>query len=561
MQAVRLPAALVEKLSLPNDVGLMVVSAEPGGPGDTAGHPDRRRAHRHCRQARWRPGGRAEPPRRRSDRQDAVHAHHPRGRAEDRVDHDRRAAARTARAPRRTEGAMIGASIGPLGGELEALASALRRSVVEVRTRGAGAGSGIIWSANGLIVTNAHVARTEHATVVLWDGARARGHRHGARPATRPGDDRDRSRQRHARAGRDRPPDRPPHGRRRGRARTPVGHHRRDRVRHRPRGRDATRRATLDPRRHPARAGQLGRAAGRRARPCGGGQHPDRRRAGRRRSHDDRVALSRSGRGAGAAGRGLAPRDPGADRGRVAGGASGAGGAPGQERLASPSSPRRPATRSPTTSRRTSHRSCCSRSNRERNALPNVVTRIGLSPDAVPRTPAFVLLADAPSLSWTADALRGGARSVLPRDATPDEIIAALEAAAAGLVTLPADLARRSRVRAAGPGSAARRSVNAAAHPPRGRGARASGRGAREQEHRIPARDIGAHGENARGVHSHEARRLLAGRGRGDRRASGPDSAVARSRWDASPSLALASAMLRTSRRLVGLIALGVGGR
>jgi len=69
------------------------------------------------------------------------------------------------------------------------------------------------------------------------------------------------------------------------------------------------------------------------------------------------------------------------------------------------------------------------------------VTQIGLSPDAVPRTPAFVLLADAPSLSWTADALRGGARSVLPRDATPDEIIAALEAAAAGLVTLPADLA------------------------------------------------------------------------------------------------------------------------
>ena len=75
------------------------------------------------------------------------------------------------------------------------------------------------------------------------------------------------------------------------------------------------------------------------------------------------------------------------------------------------------------------------------DALPNVVTRIALSPDAVPRTPAFVLLADAPSLAWTADVLRAGARSVLPRDATPDEIIAALEAAAAGLVTLPADLA------------------------------------------------------------------------------------------------------------------------
>jgi S1-C subfamily serine protease len=37
MQAVRLPAALVERLSLPNDIGLMVVSAEPGGPGDRAG--------------------------------------------------------------------------------------------------------------------------------------------------------------------------------------------------------------------------------------------------------------------------------------------------------------------------------------------------------------------------------------------------------------------------------------------------------------------------------------------------------------------------------------------
>jgi DNA-binding NarL/FixJ family response regulator len=72
---------------------------------------------------------------------------------------------------------------------------------------------------------------------------------------------------------------------------------------------------------------------------------------------------------------------------------------------------------------------------------PNVTSRIALSPDAVSRTPAFVLLADAPSVQWTADALRAGARSVLPRDATPDEIIAALEAAAVGLVTLPADVA------------------------------------------------------------------------------------------------------------------------
>jgi serine protease Do len=58
----------------------------------------------------------------------------------------------------------------PLGRELAALASRLRQSTVEVRTRGTGAGSGIIWTTDGLIVTNAHVAQTDRATVVLWDG-------------------------------------------------------------------------------------------------------------------------------------------------------------------------------------------------------------------------------------------------------------------------------------------------------------------------------------------------------------------------------------------------------
>jgi serine protease Do len=65
---------------------------------------------------------------------------------------------------------MTTASLEPLGRELTELATTLRRSTVEVRTRGAGAGSGIIWSTSGLIVTNAHVARAENATVVLWDG-------------------------------------------------------------------------------------------------------------------------------------------------------------------------------------------------------------------------------------------------------------------------------------------------------------------------------------------------------------------------------------------------------
>jgi DNA-binding NarL/FixJ family response regulator len=72
---------------------------------------------------------------------------------------------------------------------------------------------------------------------------------------------------------------------------------------------------------------------------------------------------------------------------------------------------------------------------------PPVVSRIALSPDAVPRTPAFVLLADAPTAAWAAEAVRSGARSVMPRDASPEEIVAALEAAAVGLVTLPAELA------------------------------------------------------------------------------------------------------------------------
>jgi DNA-binding NarL/FixJ family response regulator len=76
-----------------------------------------------------------------------------------------------------------------------------------------------------------------------------------------------------------------------------------------------------------------------------------------------------------------------------------------------------------------------------RDATPNIASRLVLSPDAVQRTPAFVVIADAPTVSWTMDALRAGARGVLPRDATPDEIVAALEAAAVGLVTMPAELA------------------------------------------------------------------------------------------------------------------------
>ncbi len=51
----------------------------------------------------------------------------------------------------------------------------LRRSTVEVRTGRAGAGSGVIWDSDGLVVTNAHVARGDQAWVELWDGRRIEG--------------------------------------------------------------------------------------------------------------------------------------------------------------------------------------------------------------------------------------------------------------------------------------------------------------------------------------------------------------------------------------------------
>ena len=51
------------------------------------------------------------------------------------------------------------------------IAERLRRSTVQVGVEGGrGSGSGIIWSADGLILTNAHVARGRSARVELWDG-------------------------------------------------------------------------------------------------------------------------------------------------------------------------------------------------------------------------------------------------------------------------------------------------------------------------------------------------------------------------------------------------------
>jgi serine protease Do len=52
------------------------------------------------------------------------------------------------------------------------VAERLRRSTARVFTRGSGGGSGIVWSADGLILTNAHVARDGAAEVELWDSRR-----------------------------------------------------------------------------------------------------------------------------------------------------------------------------------------------------------------------------------------------------------------------------------------------------------------------------------------------------------------------------------------------------
>jgi serine protease Do len=50
------------------------------------------------------------------------------------------------------------------------IAERLRRSTVLIQADDRGSGSGVIWGAEGLIVSNAHVARGSRARVQLWDG-------------------------------------------------------------------------------------------------------------------------------------------------------------------------------------------------------------------------------------------------------------------------------------------------------------------------------------------------------------------------------------------------------
>lgn len=59
---------------------------------------------------------------------------------------------------------------GPLGAELADLAERLRRVTVRIEVGGSGEGCGIVWRPDGLLVTNAHVARGALARVRFFTG-------------------------------------------------------------------------------------------------------------------------------------------------------------------------------------------------------------------------------------------------------------------------------------------------------------------------------------------------------------------------------------------------------
>jgi serine protease Do len=65
---------------------------------------------------------------------------------------------------------MASLAAGSIGRELAALADALRPATVQVSVGRGGEGSGVVWRKDGVIVTNAHVARGSGAEIRLWDG-------------------------------------------------------------------------------------------------------------------------------------------------------------------------------------------------------------------------------------------------------------------------------------------------------------------------------------------------------------------------------------------------------
>lgn len=71
----------------------------------------------------------------------------------------------------------------------------------------------------------------------------------------------------------------------------------------------------------------------------------------------------------------------------------------------------------------------------------DLVIPLDLSADLAHRAPLFVVLVDDASPLWIADALTRGVVAVLPRDASADELHAAVQSAGAGLVTLTREAA------------------------------------------------------------------------------------------------------------------------
>src|SRR5690242_21453738 len=50
------------------------------------------------------------------------------------------------------------------------IAEQLRRATVLIQSGGRGSGSGVIWTSDGLLVTNTHVVHAARPKVQLWDG-------------------------------------------------------------------------------------------------------------------------------------------------------------------------------------------------------------------------------------------------------------------------------------------------------------------------------------------------------------------------------------------------------
>jgi len=65
---------------------------------------------------------------------------------------------------------MANTTLTNIAAELTEIAASLRDRTVKVKSGSLGVGSGVIWQSDGLIITNAHVATSNRATVELLDG-------------------------------------------------------------------------------------------------------------------------------------------------------------------------------------------------------------------------------------------------------------------------------------------------------------------------------------------------------------------------------------------------------